>query len=280
VSPRQRWGDLFIAAGPLGASFSTEDIQTLEGLACQLALVLDAAELLDRTVAAERSLAQAEKLAAIGELAARVAHEIRNPITAARSLAQQLAREPSGHQEEHEVILMELERVERQIAVLLRFARREEFRFAPVDLGVLAGRTIDDLRPRLEAASIEIGLACEPDLVAPADGEKVRQVLINLVENAMDALGEVPAERRRLRVEAGRRNGTATIQVSDDGPGVSPEALPNLFEPFYSGKPTGTGLGLAIAKRTVDAHGGRISATSTHGAGLTIAIELPLDGAA
>ena len=280
VSPRQRWGDLFIAAGPLGASFSTEDIQTLEGLACQLALVLDAAELLDRTVAAERSLAHAEKLAAIGELAARVAHEIRNPITAARSLAQQLAREPSGHQEEHEVILMELERVERQIAVLLRFARREEFRFAPVDLGVLAGHTIDDLRPRLDAASIDVRLVCEPDLVAPADGEKVRQVLINLVENAMDALGDVPAERRRLRVEAGRRNGTATIQVSDDGPGVSPEALPNLFEPFYSGKPTGTGLGLAIAKRTVDAHGGRISATSTNGAGLTIAIELPLDGVA
>jgi signal transduction histidine kinase len=277
VSPRKRWGALFLAAGPLGASFSTEDLQALESLACQLALVLDAAELLERTVTAERMVAHTEKLAAIGELAARVAHEIRNPITAARSLAQQLAREPGAtNPEEHEIILTELSRVERQVATLLRFARRDEFRFEPVDLGVLAGRTVAELRARLDTAAIAVDLACEEGLVLPADGEKLRQVLVNLVENAIDALGTVPVERRRLSVTAARRNGAATIRVRDAGPGVGPEALPNLFEPFFSGKPSGTGLGLAIAKRTVDAHGGRITAASRPGEGLTIDIELPL----
>jgi signal transduction histidine kinase len=97
-----------------------------------------------------------------------------------------------------------------------------------------------------------------------------------LIENAIDALGAVPAFRRRLTVTAARRNGSATIRVHDTGPGVDPDALANLFEPFFSGKPNGTGLGLAIAKRTIDAHGGRITASSAPGEGLTIYIELPL----
>src|SRR4029453_17529631 len=108
----------------------------------QLARVLDAAELLARTVVVERSLAHAEKLAAIGELTARIAHEIRNPVAAARSLAQQLASEPgSPFGEEHELILTELDRVERQGADLLRFARRDEPRLAPGNAGVLAPAT-------------------------------------------------------------------------------------------------------------------------------------------
>src|SRR5439155_300092 len=96
----------------------------------QLALLLDGADLLARTVAVERSLAHAEKLAALGELAARIAHEIRNPVTAARSLAQQLSREPGlPWVAEHRLILEELERVERRVGELLRFARRDELRF-------------------------------------------------------------------------------------------------------------------------------------------------------
>ena len=117
--------------------------------------MLDGAGLLARAVAVERSRAHAEKLAAIGELAARVAHEIRNPVTAARSLAQQLAREPASplNAEHAGLILSELERVERQVAALLRFARREEFQFAPVDLGELARATVERSRTRLEASA-------------------------------------------------------------------------------------------------------------------------------
>src|SRR5262249_9125194 len=130
ISPRQRWGDLFLTPGRLGVPFTLEDAQGGEGLATQLALVLDGAELLARAVAVERSLAHAEKLAAIGELAARIAHEIRNPVTAARSLAQQLSRAPASplDAEPAALILTELERVERQGAALLRFAPPEEVR--------------------------------------------------------------------------------------------------------------------------------------------------------
>src|SRR5262249_42002710 len=114
VSPRRRWGDWFATAGLMTAIYSDEDVQGWEAFATQLALVRAAAELVARAVAVERSLAHAEKLAAVGELVARIVHEIRNPVTAARSLAQQLCREPgAAFQAEHEVILGELERVER-----------------------------------------------------------------------------------------------------------------------------------------------------------------------
>ena len=275
LSPRRRWGHFFMATGLFGGTLRIDDADAFRAFVAQLALLLDGTELLARAVAGERSAAHAEKLAAVGELAARIAHEIRNPVTAARSLAQQLAREPgTTGAAELGLILGELERVERQVAALLRFARRDEFVFEPVDLGALVRGTIEAFRSRLEAAHVGVELDLAPAIVAPADREKLRQVLVNLVENALDALGETPVPRR-LALAVARENGAAHLRVADSGPGVPADALPHLFEPFYSRKATGTGLGLAIAKRTVDAHGGRIAAASPPGAGFTVDIELP-----
>ena len=277
ASVRRRWGHLFIRTGLLGATYNEEDLQAVEGFAAQLALVLDGTELLERAVAVERTLAHAEKLAAIGELAARIAHEIRNPVTAARSLAQQLCREPaSPFAAEHGLILGELERVERQVAALLRFARREDFRFAPVELAGLVRATVDAFRTRLETGGVALDLELADGLVVRADAEKVRQVLVNLIENALEALAETPG-RRALAISVGGVDGTATVRVSDTGPGVPAEALPHLFEPFFSLKPSGTGLGLAIARRTVEAHGGRIAA-SMPATGMAFEVVLPLGG--
>jgi signal transduction histidine kinase len=276
ISPRRQWGHVFVSGGLLGQATRDEHhVETLEAFGAGLALVLDAADLLARAVAVERSLAHAEKLAAIGETAARIAHDIRNPVTAARSLAQQLACEPgSPFTEEHAVILAELERVERQVADLLRFARREEFRLDPVDLAPLVRTTVEQCRPRLEATGIRVELDVPGDAMARADRERIRQVLLNLIENAADALAD-GVTVRRLAVALHRVDGSAVIRVTDSGPGVPDDALPRLFEPFFSLKPHGTGLGLAIAKRTVDAHGGRISAACA-GGGMTLTIELPL----
>jgi signal transduction histidine kinase len=280
TSPRQHWGDLFLRTGFLGATFAAEDLHGVGAFAAQLALVLDTADLLARAIGVERSLAHAEKLAAIGETAARIAHEIRNPVTAARSLAQQLVRDPiaAANVEHAGLILTELERVERQVAALLRFSRRDDFHFEAVDLGDLATATVERFRARCEAGGVALEVDARDGVIARADREKLRQVLVNLVENALDALGDA-AGPRTLAVTVGNGNGVATCGVRDTGPGVPADVLARLFEPFYTSKDNGTGLGLAIAKRTIDAHDGRIIATSRVGEGTTFAIELPLASA-
>jgi signal transduction histidine kinase len=279
VSPRRAWGYAFVTTDLRGASFGDEDDAAVGAVADQLALVLDAADLLARAVAVERSLAHAEKLAAIGELAARVAHEIRNPVTAARSLAQQLARDPTSplNAEHADLIVEELERVEHQVRDLLRYARREDLRLEPVDLGVLVQGVAGDLAERTQQAGVEVRLDTAVGIVAAADREKLRQVLINLIENAVDALG-AHAGPRRLTLAVAGENGTACLRVADNGPGVPAAVLPRLFEPFFSLKPNGTGLGLAIVKRTIDAHGGTIAADSREGAGTRFEVVLPLGG--
>jgi signal transduction histidine kinase len=278
AGPHRRWGHVFMTTGLLGMVITDEDARVIRTFSDQLALVLETADLLARAVGVERSLAHAEKLAAIGETAARIAHEIRNPVTAARSLAQQLARDPTAplNAEHAGLILAELERVERQVAALLRFARREEFRFEPTDLGDLVRTTVEQYRPRLAAAGVEVALDLPRDVTPLADREKLRQVLVNLIENAIDALASVP--HRRLALAVGRVDGCATLSVRDSGPGVPAEVLPRLFEPFFSLKAGGTGLGLAIVKRTIEAHGGRIEAGSGLGEGLGFRVALPLAG--
>ena len=271
---RRMWGHLFLVTDVLAIA-EDGDAETAGALIGQLALLLDVAALLDRTVAVERSLAHAEKLAAIGETAARIAHEIRNPVTAARSLAQQLAREPGGHAAEHALILEELERVERQVASLLRFARREELRLDGVDLSELVRSTLAQYAGRLEEARVTLATDVADHVTARADRERLRQVLVNLLDNALDALGD-RGEPRRIAVALAARNGTATMEVADSGPGVDDAALPRLFEPFFSLKPHGTGLGLAIARRTVESHGGRMAARRAAGGGLAVVVELPL----
>ncbi len=274
TSPRRRWGTLFATSGLIEPS--PDDVPSMEAFAAQLTLVLDAAALIERTVAVERSLAHAEKLAAIGELAARIAHEIRNPVTAARSLAQLLARDPTAPEntEHAQLILGELERVERQVRALLQFARREEYRLEPVDVGELVRVSLGPLRPRLADANVTVVDDLPADVVVRADREKLRQVLVNLIENALDALTTSP-DGRHLALSAATENGTVTLRVSDSGPGVPDDALPRLFEPFFSLKAGGTGLGLAIARRTIEAHGGRIAAEPVAPHGVTFRIDLP-----
>jgi signal transduction histidine kinase len=276
VSPRQHWGHLFATEGLLAAPFNDADIDALAAFLGQLALLLDAAELRDRAIAVERSLAHAEKLAAIGELTARIAHEIRNPVTAARSLAQQLAREGGAAREEHELILSALDRVERQVAELLRFARRDELRRAATDVGELVRSTVAGLRSRLEQADVNVVIDAPAQVLGMVDGEKLRQVLVNLLENARDALCEWRGERV-LAIAVASSNGSVTLRVRDSGPGVAPDVLDKLFDPFFTSKPDGTGLGLAIVKRIVDAHGGEVRARTAPGGGLCFEIDLPVD---
>jgi signal transduction histidine kinase len=276
---RRPWGHLLAAERLLARPLGDADEEAIVSFANQLGLLLDASELLAHAVEVERSLAHAEKLAALGELSARIAHEIRNPVTAARSLAQQLTREPEmAFAAEHRLILAELERVERQIATLLRFARREEYRLVRADLAALVATACEDLGPQLAAAGIDIAVRTD-ESPGRFDVDKIRQVAINLIENARDALELVEAGQRHVWVSVERCDGRTRLRVADDGPGVPDEELARLFEPFYSRKPQGTGLGLAIVRRTVEAHGGRIAARRRPGGGLCFDVDLPLGAA-
>lgn len=277
---KRLWGHLVVTTHLISSTFAEEDVRAIAGFADQLALVLDGVELLERAIRVERSLAHSEKLAAIGELAARMAHEIRNPVTAARSLAQLMVRDPTSvlNSEHAELILAELERVERQVAALLRFARREDLRLEPVDLSELVSETADALRTRADDSGVELAIDAEPGRVVSADRERLRQVLINLIENALDALGGRP-EGGAIRLRVAGRNGKTALSVSDNGPGVPTESLSRLFEPFFSLKHNGTGLGLAIVKRTVEAHGGSIEVAAPSEGGLAFLLELPGAGA-
>jgi len=276
-SPRRRWGHLFLRTGYLGGLMREDDADAFAVFLDQLALLLDAADLLVRSIAVERSLAHAEKLAAIGETAARIAHDIRNPVAAARSLAQQLAQELGvAYAAELGVILAELERVERQVADLLRFARQDRIQPEPTDLAGLVRATLVRFAPRFAQTGIVTDVALAEGVTAVVDREKIHQLLVNVIENAIDALAADGADRR-LHVTLAADGGVAHLCVSDNGPGVDADAVARLFEPFFSLKPHGTGLGLAIAKRTIDAHGGRIHAERGADAGMTMHVELPLE---
>jgi signal transduction histidine kinase len=127
-------------------------------------------------------------------------------------------------------------------------------------------------------AGIRVTVDAPPGVVVHGDPESLRQALLNLVDNAADALAEAP--RREIAVQLAAGNGYATVRVSDTGPGVPAPALPRLFDPFFSLKPHGTGLGLSIVRRTADAHGGRISAAPRAGGGMAFLLELPVVEAA
>jgi signal transduction histidine kinase len=215
----------------------------------------------------------------VEQLAAGVAHEIRNPITAAKSLVQQMGEDPTARDnvEYANVALAELERVERSISHLLRFAREEDIAFGEVHVDEVVEAALATLAER----SAALGVAVERDVAVlrplRGDAEKLRRVLINLVGNALDAFAEAKTPAPRIAVEAGEdlAGSEVWLRVRDNGPGMDAEKLARIWSPFYTSKATGTGLGLALSRKVVEAHGGSIEAASAPGEGTEFLITLP-----
>jgi signal transduction histidine kinase len=225
----------------------------------------------------ERRTMETAQAHRVEELAAGVAHEIRNPITAAKSLVQQMGEDPqAGENVEYaNVALAELERVEKSISHLLRFAREEEMEVTDVRLTDVVEGALDTFRDRL--ATIDVDRDIHGHAVMRGDPEKLRRVLINLVGNALDAFEEAGTPHPELHVTAGENlAGTEVwVRLKDNGPGMEPERLSKIFSPFYTSKTGGTGIGLAISKKVVDAHGGSIEAHSAPGAGTEFVLTFP-----
>jgi len=218
-------------------------------------------------------------------LSASIAHEIRNPITAAKSLLQQMgedAHAPENVEYAH-VALQELERVERSISHLLRYARDEELRPKELRLADVVASGLDTLHERIERAGVDVRVDVGEAGTFVGDPEKLRRVVINLVGNALDALAAGHDGRPpRIDIQAGENlAGTEVwLRVRDNGPGIEGDRIEQIWTPFHTSKVNGTGLGLPITRKVVESHGGSIEVESPPGGGTEFRVVLPKNGLA
>ena len=231
-----------------------------------------------REVTREKEALRTEKQASLDELTASFAHEIRNPIAAAKSLVQQMGEDPISNEnvEYAKVALDELERVERSVSHLLKYAKETDYSFENVGLASVLDHALTEMRAKLEANQVSVSRNYIGGPTVRADADKLRQVFTNVIDNAIDAMTSNTGERR---LEFGIRSlhpGTATVVIRDNGCGIAEDKLAKIFNPFYTTKKNGTGLGMGIAKKVMDAHSGRIEVQSKPGAGTEFRLSIPL----
>lgn len=233
----------------------------------------------------EHSLLQAGKLAAIGQLAAGVAHEINNPLTAINVNAQILQMMLPDEDELAESVALIAkagERASRVVGSLLDFARQSQYSFQPGDVNHSLRQALTLIAHQLRAAQIEVQERLADDL-PPVEGswEHLTSVWLNMLLNARDALQASP-EPRRLELATRQTAGNEVqVVIADNGVGLTPAELDHIFEPFYTTKDPGqgTGLGLATSQQIVHRHGGEIEVVSEPGQGATFIVRLPVQGA-
>jgi len=232
----------------------------------------------EREVRRETMSVRTEKQASIDELSATIAHEIRNPIAAAKSLVQQMGEDPRSVEnvEYANVALEELDRVEKSISHLLRYAKEEDLTFAPASLAGVVDAALTEMRAKLDAGKVAVARNYIGGPTIVGDAEKLRQVFANVIDNAIDALEPVEHERKlELFIENGLPN-RARVRVRDNGVGIAPGKIDRIFNPFFTTKARGTGLGMAISKKIVEAHEGSIDVLSEPGRGTEFVVTLPL----
>ncbi len=278
--------DNFVTRVPI----SEADVQLLNTLANHAALAIDRArayeklqqragqleEAYEQLADAQKEKIEAEKLAAVGELTAMVAHEIRNPLATIGGFARSMLRGPEELDRilrNSQIILDEVERLEQILRRLLDFAR------APS-----SGLVLDRIEPLVEyarqvteslaeQADVEIRVSVEQDLPEVfLDHDQFQQVMINLVRNAVEAMPDGGV----LEIGARRAEESVELYVSDTGAGISEEHVDEIFDLFYTTKPSGTGLGLALSQRIVERHGAELRVSSEKGKGTTFVIAVPI----
>jgi signal transduction histidine kinase len=241
-------------------------------------------DMTDTRSSLERSrsrLLAAEKLASVGKLAASVAHEIRNPLTAMKmwlfSLQESLAGNPDLRRK-LEIISEEMTRLDHIVRDFLEFARPPALQRRACPIDAVIAPTLELLAVSLEEINVTIALELAPDLPAVmADPDQLRQVLINLLNNAVEAMtggGEIRIVASVERDAEDRR--MVVVRVRDSGGGMDEEVRSRAFEPFFSAKENGTGLGLCIAARIMAAHDGRLVLESSSPQGTTVAVWIPV----
>jgi CheY-like chemotaxis protein/PAS domain-containing protein len=229
----------------------------------------------------EEQLIQAEKLAAMGQMLAGVAHELNNPLTAILGVTE-LLREKTGFEEsakrQLDLTHRQARRAARIVQNLLEFSRPASPQKKPLDVNSLIERTLQLHEHSLRRNAVEVDFRPQPDLPGViGDGNQLIQVFLNLVTNAEQAIREV-RDTGRIQIRIARAEDRLSVTVQDDGVGIKPEAIPRIFDPFYTTKRPGggTGLGLSICMSIVREHGGTIEAEALPGGGSAFIVYLPI----
>ena len=229
-------------------------------------------ELASKNAQLERS----RRLSALGEMAAGIAHEVRNPLAAIQLYAGMVIDDLKRGDARPDIALENTRKIASAVRGLnaivvdvLSFAREIEPEPAILTVIDLIERAIDAHRPAIDAANVTVRLPACADLTVHADATLLHQALLNLVRNAVDAMTAVNGTRE-LIFEAEAEDDALSIVVRDTGPGIDEKQIDRIFNPFFTTRNTGTGLGLAIVHRIVDAHGGAISVRNDHGAVFTL----------
>lgn len=278
-------GFLALGSKQSGRFYSREDLELLRTLANQGAVAVQNAHSYRALVhanqelrAAQSRLIEAERLAAIGELSAAVAHGIRNPVAGIKAAAQFANMELAADhplRENITDIIGEADRLEDRIKTLLDFAKPFEPHTVPCRIEPIVGDALSSLRTQMAARAIAVLTELDPALPeVRVDYAQIEQVLLALLSNAVEAMPR--GGHIALTARPSQEGARVRIEVADNGPGIPADQLSRIFKLFFTTKSSGTGFGLAVAKKIVERHGGTIGVQSTVGEGTRFIIELPV----
>jgi nitrogen-specific signal transduction histidine kinase len=258
--------------------FFVSDLRLLETLATEISLTV-------RYRRMQEEFLRKNKLAELGTVAAGVAHEIRNPLASIRTFAQLLPTkmdDPEFKNEFSQLVLKDVDRITKVVETMLAFARPAQVTVSDYPVSDLVDEALLLVQPRLKSKRIELVKEFHSQPVLRVDKQQVLQVLLNLLNNAIDVL----PEQGRIRVTTGIRPLESTtdgevrdfafIEVADNGPGIPAAVRHRIFDPFFTTKKEGTGLGLSISQKIIRDHGGNISVVSTEGHGASFRVNLPM----
>lgn len=225
----------------------------------------------------ESTMLQAEKLSIVGELAAGMAHEIRNPLTSIKGFIQLATSAKRALPPEHlDIIIDEVDRIEGIIKETMLLAKPAPTQFKTVSLQQLWEETQIIMQPQANLRGVELQMTIEKDLpTLLAEPNHLKQVFINLIRNSVEA---APDSGGQISVSVKKVQRNIVVSFQDNGRGIPQTVLKNLGRPFISTKDTGTGLGLTVSYRIIQNHGGKIDVSSKQGQGTTFTIELPING--
>ena len=258
-----------------GKPYTKDEIEFLNALASHATLSVEYAFIFEELRQHQAAIIQSEKLAAIGTTTAGVAHELKNPLTYLSTVAQLLPKkwdDPSFRKSVNELLPAEVQRMQLIVEGLLNYSRNKELALAQLDVKETIDKALALLAYDIRKCKVEIKLNFEHDKKAKADPNRLMQVFMNLIANAVQAM---EVKGGKLLIETKNDQKEIFIFFSDNGPGIADKKVARIFDPFFTTKEGGTGLGLSICKKIIDEHSGALSVKSTEGVGTTFMVSLP-----